>query len=69
MEDEWRFVCVVRGYHIYKDMWDPYLGNGFTTKHEQNNLHDKYAVAVLPVDPRSSYWPLHWLFSAIPGFE
>ena len=47
MEDEWRFVCVVRGYHVYKDVWDPYLGDGFTTKHERNNPHDKYAVAVL----------------------
>ena len=53
MEDEWRFVCVVRGYHVYKDVWDPYLGDGFTTKHERNNPHDKYAVAVLPVDAKS----------------
>ena len=34
-------------------MWDPHLGEGFTTKHEQNNPHDKYAVAVLPVDAKS----------------
>ena len=77
MEDEWRFVCVICGYHVYKDVWDSYLGDCFTTKYERNNPHNKYAVAVLPVCykyavavlPRSSYWPLHWLFSAISGFE
>ena len=49
MKDEWRFLCVVLGYYVYKDMWDPYLGSGFTAKHDRNNPHDKYAVAVLPV--------------------
>ena len=39
MEDEWRFVCR-HGYHVYRDMWDPYVGNSFTTKHERNNQHD-----------------------------
>ena len=37
----------VRAYHVYKDVWDPYLGDGFT-KHDRNN--SQYAVAVLPVD-------------------
>ena len=46
-------LCVVHGYHIYKDMWDPYLGDDFTTKHERNNPHDKYAVVVLSVDAKS----------------
>ena len=53
MEEEWRFACVIRGYHVYKDVWDPYPGDSFTTKHEQNNQHDKYTVAVLPVDAKS----------------
>ena len=47
-------MCVVRGYHIYKDVCDPYLGDGFTTKHKWNNPHNKYAVAVLPVDAKSN---------------
>ena len=41
---------MVKGYHAYKDVWDPYLQDEFTTKHERHNPHDKYAVAVLPVD-------------------
>ena len=47
----------VRGYHVCKDVWDPYLGDGFTTKHKRNNPHDKYAVAVLPVDCHSEIVP------------
>ena len=34
-------ICVCRrGYHVYKDVWDPYLGSSFTTKDELNNQHD-----------------------------
>ena len=40
MEDEWRFVCIVHGYHVDKDVWEPQLGGDFTTKHKQNNPHD-----------------------------
>ena len=48
--DEWNMLCVVRGYHAYKDVWDPFLEDDFKTKHQRRNPHDKYAVAVLPVD-------------------
>ena len=44
--------CVVRGYHKYKTVWDSYEGNSFTTKHEHNNRHNKYATAVIPVDSK-----------------
>ena len=37
---------VVRGYHVYKDVWELYLGGDFTTKHQRNNPHDKYAALV-----------------------
>ena len=48
----YRLLCVVRGYHVYKAIWDPYLGDEFTTKHEKNNPRDKYAIAVLPIDAK-----------------
>ena len=31
----------------------PYLEDDFTTKHQARNPHDKYAVAVLPVDTKT----------------
>ena len=48
--DVWKLLCVVRGYHIYKDVWDPYLEDEFTTKHQRFNHHDQYAIAVVLVD-------------------
>lgn len=51
--EELKLPCVVRGYHAYMNVWDPYLGDTFTTKHERGNPHDKYAVAVLPVDSKT----------------
>ena len=47
---EERLQCAVRGYHVYRFTWEPYLGDDFSTAHERNNGHDKYAVAVFPVD-------------------
>ena len=34
-------IQTVCGYNVYKDVWDPQQGNDFTTKHDQNNPHDK----------------------------
>ena len=47
---QWRFMCVVCCYHVYKELWEPLLNDELTTKHQRNNLHDKYAVAVLKAD-------------------
>ena len=52
-ERELKLMYVVRGYHVYKDMWDLYLGDDFTTKFERHYRHNKYAIAVLPVDAKS----------------
>ncbi len=52
-EHQLKLMCVVRGYHVYKDVWDPYLEDDFTTKHQRHNPHDKYAVAILPVDAKT----------------
>ena len=43
---ELQLPCAVRGYQVYKAVWDPYfvIGDDFTMKHERNNLHDKYAI-------------------------
>ena len=53
MEDKWRFMCIVRGYHIYKDVWEPYLSKDLTMKYQRNNPHDKSAVVVIPADAKS----------------
>ena len=36
----------VRGYHAYKDTWEPRIGEQLLLKREQDNCHDASAVAV-----------------------
>ena len=37
----------VRGYHAYMNIWNPKLGNNdVEVKHEVNNKHDKFAIAI-----------------------
>ena len=41
---------MIRGNHVYKDIWDSHLGEELTCRRERNNIHDPYAVAVLKSD-------------------
>ena len=37
----------VRGYHAYMNIWNPKLGdNDVEVKHEVNNEHDKFVIAI-----------------------
>ena len=45
-------LCVVsnvRGYHIYKDDWNPDIGNLFDVEVEETNIHDRFVCADLHV--------------------
>ena len=47
--DAWFSVRVsgaVRGYHVYGDTWNPYVGEQLTTEQETGNPEDKDAVTV-----------------------
>ena len=41
-----KLLCMVKGYHAYKEMWDSYLEDEFTMSTERN-LDKRYAVVVL----------------------
>jgi len=38
---------VVRGHHIYKDIWTPEIGEELTCRREVGNIYDLHAVAVI----------------------
>lgn len=38
---------VIRGHHVYKDFWMPYIHEELTVGTEEENLYDRHAVAVL----------------------
>jgi hypothetical protein len=37
----------VRGYHEYKSIWNPAIGQEFRCVRERGNQKDRYAVAVI----------------------
>lgn len=40
-------ATVIRGHHVYKDIWTPYVGEELSLSPEDDNDHDRYAVAVV----------------------
>ena len=45
MEDFERESCI-RGFHVYKTIWEPALGEELQCLREHGNARDRYAVAV-----------------------
>lgn len=41
------FPCGLRGFHVYKEQWNPRLNETLQTIHEEKNPHDRYAVAAI----------------------
>ena len=39
--------CCIRGYHVYKEIWEPAIGEQLSCKREDSNTKDQYAVAVM----------------------
>ena len=35
--------CVIRGYHVYKEVWSPNIGENFVCLDEEENDHDSSA--------------------------
>ena len=45
--DSVEFNLFIRGYHAYKHIWEPYVGETLLLKREPTNVVDRSAVAVL----------------------
>ena len=43
-EITYRFLCGLRGYHVYNKDWKPRIDEILSAVHEQNNLYDRYAI-------------------------
>ena len=53
--EKFEVSSVVRGYHIYKETWTPFLTEHLECKWEEGNDKDRYAVAVLRHDSVVGY--------------
>ena len=47
MATAFRIESTVRGHHVYKAAWSPYIGEELPVQGEVNKIHDDFAVAVL----------------------
>ena len=45
-EEEFVIDSMVRGYHVYQDVWTPAVGERLQCVREEDNAEDRYAVAV-----------------------
>ena len=50
MDSQGEKRSVVKGNHVYKNIWAPFTGEQLSLQAEEDNKHDKYAVAVLKDD-------------------
>ena len=50
MDSQGEKRSVVKGHHVYKNIWAPFTGEQLSLQAEEDNEHDKYAVAVLKDD-------------------
>lgn len=48
---QYSFPCGLRGFHVYKEIWKPKVGDVLTCIHERNNQHDRYAIAATKLLP------------------
>ena len=46
---EFSFPSAICGFHVYKDSWNPYIGQQLQTERELDNPDDTFAVAVVEV--------------------
>ena len=57
--EQFSLSSCVRGYHIYKAIWNPSIGDNFNCEREEGNSEDPYAVAVMYNDAMFPEWYQH----------
>ena len=45
--ESFELYSAVRGYHVYRDVWEPSVGEKLVARREFDNHFDKFAVKVL----------------------
>ena len=51
------FDSAVRGYHVYKDVWKPTMGEKLHTEQEPDNAVNKFAMKVVKNNKTVSHLP------------
>ena len=49
-DDRFEFSSVIRGHHVYEDIFTPAIGNILQSRREPDNSYDIFAVAIIEDD-------------------
>ncbi len=55
--EELERVCCIRGYHVYKEVWEAAVGKTLMCEREPRNALDRYAVAVIKTETIIGHLP------------
>ena len=55
--DSLHWDSVIRGHHVYKEIWTPFVGEVLRVEQETHNAQDRFAVAIVKDDIIVSYVP------------
>ena len=55
--EEFEITCCIRGYHVYKEIWEAAVGEELVCVREPHNSHNHYAVAVKREDVLIGHLP------------
>ena len=45
-DSEFNFAAAVRGFHVYRRVWSPHLGQRLSAEREHGNTEDHFVIAV-----------------------
>ena len=65
--DSLHWDSVIRGHHVYKDIWTLFIGEVLRVEQETHNVQDRFAVAIVKDDITVGHVPrevsrLVWYF-------
>ena len=59
--EKFTFDSAVRGYHVYKDIWKPAIGEKLHAGHKPDNAVDKFAMKVVKTNETVCHLPRKYL--------
>ena len=62
--DSHHWESVIRGHHVFKDIWSPFVGEILNVQQEVHNAKDRFAVVVVKNETIIDTFQNHALFTA-----
>ena len=64
--DSLHWDSVIRGHHVYKEIWTPFVGEVLRVEQETHNAQDRFAVAIVQISYTSG---INYTVNAIPSYH